>query len=138
MVFLWSVLIFFTTFTFVTYILIKRRYTHWKKKKVTGPEPTFLFGNLGGMIMKQTHMGHHFLSLYKEYKHEPIEPIEKVDSGQIEKLVKGQNEKDLDLDLKMNLDLNLDKELINKIDKKEKISIFQDKDRYDHSFKSIY
>lgn len=74
----------------------------------------------------------------KEYKHEPIEPIEKVDSGQIEKLVKGQNEKDLDLDLKMNLDLNLDKELINKIDKKEKISIFQDKDRYDHSFKSIY
>ncbi|XP_077285885.1 putative cytochrome P450 6a14 [Arctopsyche grandis] len=73
------ILSYFTTFIVlmipIVIILLRDKYNYWKFKKVKGPKPTFIFGNMVELFTKRHHLGAHFKYLYEKTKDLPFAGI---------------------------------------------------------------
>ncbi|KAJ3641252.1 hypothetical protein Zmor_027766 [Zophobas morio] len=58
--------------TTITYYLIKLNYQYWEKRKVPGPKPSFLVGNLGKVFTLRMSAGDTYTKIYNDYPDEEM------------------------------------------------------------------
>lgn len=59
----------------VLFLLSRWNFNYWNRKGLQGPKPTFIFGNVGRLILKKDSFGERFSDIYFQTKHLPYAGI---------------------------------------------------------------
>lgn len=69
--FWWDLLICVDVLLVLLFVYVKYQHGYWKKKGLSGPDPTFLVGNIGNVISGKRVIGERFSELYFQTKDKP-------------------------------------------------------------------
>lgn len=76
------------------YVWFQYKFTYWKRKGVSGPKPTFPFGNIKEVIQRKTQFFQLYIDSYDKYKHLPYvgtysfhRPVLSINDPDIAKLI---------------------------------------------------